>query len=131
MRDIPPNSEMTIDYGDKWWAGKLNKFGGQFYCICDWPYCVWPHPHKPQISYSDSRKLAKLMVEKHHRDYLAWKRRQRMVRETMAQYNSGRVAAAEVVEREQQAESLNGEEEMNKGGSMNGYGDSETVGMEE
>jgi hypothetical protein len=128
VRDIPPNSELTIDYGDKWWKGKLDKFGGQFYCACDWPYCVRPAPSKPQISFNDAKLLAERVVYTHHRQYLAWKKKQKMVREAVASFNANNGVNVEEV----QLPSL-GQEDEEEGidGDMESNGGSEDEGMEE
>ena len=56
---------MTIDYGIGWWKGqmeKANQNGTNFYCYCDWVYCLNPAPGKPQMEVEDAKEEAKRRV---------------------------------------------------------------------
>lgn len=60
-----PGEELTIDYGIDWWKRQMeeaNEKGENFYCYCDWVYCLNPAPGKPQMEIKDAKEEAKRRI---------------------------------------------------------------------
>jgi len=70
-RTIKPDDELTIDYGPVWWKKRIDE--RLHYCQCDWFFCVFPPPDKPQLPLKKAKELARLIPIKDHHAFLAHK----------------------------------------------------------